>query len=56
MVVTRRFNIRTGSGPGAGSQDRPTLIEDHVRDIIHEEVVKIFWGPILEMFGLSRPS
>ena len=51
MVVTRRFETRSGSGSGVGSQDRPVLTEDRVREIIHDEVVEIIWGQIPEMFG-----
>ena len=44
MVTTMRFEIGSGSGLGAGSQGGLALLEDCIREIIHEEVVTIVWG------------
>ena len=40
MVVKRRIKTGSGLGSGPGSQDRPALTKDRVRDIIFEEVVE----------------
>ena len=59
----------TGSGSGSGqddrgapaapevmSQDGPALTDDQVREIIHEEVVEIVRGQILELFGSIKTA
>lgn len=41
MVMTRQFEVGSGSGSGVGSQGGPAVTEDRIREIIHEEVVII---------------
>ena len=49
MVSTRQFKDGSRSGSGADGQDGPTLIDDHVREIMCEEVVSFIRGRILEL-------
>ena len=43
MVVTRRLETGSRLGSGAGSQDRPALSEDNVREILQEETIEDDW-------------
>ena len=56
MAVTRCLANESESGSGAGSQDRLTLIEDHVREIIREEVIRIFRDQISDVFGSNKTA
>ena len=37
-------------------QDRPALSEDHVNEIIREEVIEIVWGQFSKMFGSIKTA
>ena len=67
MVVTRRFVSGSESGLGQGDQEAPVapevidqegpvLIEDRVREIIHEEEVELVRGQIPELFGSIKTA
>ena len=54
MMVKRRFKTGTRYGSGVGSQDRPVLSDDRVKEIIREEMIKSIWGQFLEMIGAFK--
>ena len=56
MVVTRRLEIGSRFGSGAGSQDRPALSEDCVSEIIREEVIRVVREKFPVMFGSIKTA
>ena len=55
MVTTRRFEVGSRSGPGAGGQGGSAALDDRIREILHDrdqelEVVPHFRSQLPEMF------